>query len=170
MQKIFLVIPILLIFIPSQIFAITPERYSETIKEYCEPEWQCLYSFDHVPGKPFTINLTINDDDPVHLKIISMTRGGGWDDHEIDTVFQGNFQKTYNTIHDEVDVMFWKTSDYKSGLDFELSYSAYKYPGKSVQERHAETYDMQMLALVIAVGICTTIVVIVTKFVILKKK
>ncbi len=79
MKKILFIIPVLLLFIPLQSFAQTPEAYHETVRKYCEVEntdWGytdiCYVTFEHVSGKSFTIDLKINDNSPVWLTLDSM--------------------------------------------------------------------------------------------------
>jgi len=103
------------------------EQFSETRDRYCEPADSCTFVFDHVSGKPFTVNIKVNDNKPVSLTIVSNTAGGGWDNHEDNTVFTGEFAKTYDTIYDEVMIHFGRSAELKSGIDLELFYSGYTY-------------------------------------------
>ena len=135
-KKIILLIPILLMFIPSQIFAESAEPYQKNIKKYCEPTnregfWAaCSVNFEHVSGKPFTIDLKMNDNNSVWLTLDSCspsfnkcTEG---ENYERSTEFRNSFVKTYNSDYDEVRV--WLSNDkFYEGINFELNFYGYQY-------------------------------------------
>ena len=135
MNKILFAIPILLLFIPIQSFAQTPEAYHETVSKHCEAEMlpilhaSCSMIFEHVPGKPFTVDLKINNDAPVWVTISScsdFSKPNDCEGHGGQIVVTDNFVRTFNTNFEEVRV--WLSNEnYASGINFELNYEGYKH-------------------------------------------
>jgi len=128
-MKIFLIIPILLIFSTSQVFGAVPEQYSSSGDyEYCGPRTACGLSIDTVAGKPITIDITVKSGIPANVRIGSFIDGPkGFEIFE-SKVFTGSFHGSYIATSDKGDVTISSASKDGSGIDYKISWTSYDYP------------------------------------------
>ena len=129
MKKIIILIPILMMFIPSQIFAAVPEQYSITGEyDYCGPHTGCGTNIDTVAGKPFTIDITVKNGIPAGVRVGSFV-DKGMDVFE-NKVFTGSFHGNYVATSDKADVMMSSESNDGLGIDYKISWTSYDYPSQ----------------------------------------
>jgi len=129
MEKMFFVPILVFSIIFSNAYAGTPEQFSGNFSNYCEPFTGCGINIDTVPGKPLDVEITVKN------KIQAEVTVGYDDDTGIVSLeskkFKGSFRGSYVPITDMIDVSISSASKNNLGIDYEIIYTSYRYPGSN---------------------------------------